>query len=62
MSVIQQPAVAPDLSEFSVAEIMDMMRETMSSDDPSDQQFCKHCRDEIARRSEGAINDDGAAK
>ena len=27
-----------------------MMRETMNSNDPTDRQFCKLCRNEIARR------------
>lgn len=40
----------PDLSHMPTPELVMLMAACGSSDDPSDKEFAKACRDEIARR------------
>jgi hypothetical protein len=40
----------PDLSEVSTQDLIGMMLGCGLSNDPSDKQFAKFCRDEIAKR------------
>jgi len=41
---------APDLSMMSNDDLCALMLATGSSNDPTDREFCKACRDELARR------------
>lgn len=41
---------APDLSHMSIADLLYMARECMESGEPSDLEFARTCKDEIARR------------
>lgn len=41
---------APDLSHMSIADLLYMARECMESGEPSDLEFARACKDELARR------------
>ena len=48
----------PDLSDVPTPDLVGMMAACGQSNDPSDKEFAKFCRDEIAKRKPAASTGD----